>query len=197
MLRSIISIINHKILNIKVKREGGQTYSSSLRKYFAQRYNIEVGYGTYGCFVPGNIERGTMFGNYCSVGQGVKIFRANHPISYFTTHPLFYNPSMGYVKKYLLEKPSLKVGHDVWIGSNAIILPSCQKIGNGSIIGAGSIVTKDVPPYAIVAGNPAKVIKMRFPEEIIQRLEATQWWLWDKDELIKNKEELERIIRGE
>jgi hypothetical protein len=102
MLRFIISIINRKILNFKVKREGGQAFSSSLRKYFTQKYNIQIGYGTYGCFVPGNIERGTIVGNYCSVGQDVKIFRANHPLSYFTTHPLFYNPSMGYVKESLL-----------------------------------------------------------------------------------------------
>jgi acetyltransferase-like isoleucine patch superfamily enzyme len=66
---------------------------------------------------------------------------------------------MGYVKRDMLDRPKLYIGHDVWIGANVIILPGCYKIGNGAIIGAGSIVTKDVPPYAIVAGNPSRLIK--------------------------------------
>lgn len=78
-----------------------------------------------------------------------------------------------------------------------VILPGCSNIGNGAVIGAGSIVTKDVPAYSIVVGNPAKVIRMRFKEEIIEKLEVTQWWLWDKETLIKNIDKLERIVRGE
>lgn len=79
----------------------------------------------------------------------------------------------------------LTVGHDVWIGANAIILPGCCNIGNGAIIGAGSIVTKDVPPYSIVAGNPARMIRMRFPQQVIASLEASEWWLLSKAELSK------------
>jgi len=162
------------------------------------KYDIKIGYGTYGgCFTVGNIERGTAFGNYCSIAPGVKIFRANHPLNKFTTHPLFYNPVMGYVKKYMLEKPKLTVGNDVWIGANVIITPSVMVIGNGSIIGAGSVVTRDVPAYAVVAGNPAKIIKKRFPEEVIEKLESTQWWSWDQETLTKNKMILEKIILGE
>lgn len=192
----LIDKIKQRLLFSKMKKEGGQAFSYSIRKYYAETHNIKIGYGTYGgCFHP-TIPSGTIFGNYCSVAQGIKIFRANHPLFYFTTHPLFYNPRMGYVKRDMLERPQLIVGHDVWIGANAIILPGCTRIGNGAIIGAGSIVSKDVLPYAIVVGNPAKIIKMRFSEEIIEKLETIQWWNWDKEELIKNKEFLENIVNG-
>lgn len=194
---NIIQFIRHKILNYKVKREGGQAFSVSLRKFYLERYGIKIGYGSYGgCFHRSHIPRGTEFGNYCSIAQGVQIFRANHPLEYFTLHPLFYNPVMGYVKKDRLDRPKLYIGHDVWIGANVIILSGCCKVGNGAIIGAGSVITKDVPPYAIVAGNPAKRIRMRFSPDVIEKLEATEWWNQDKNELIKHKGELEKIVNG-
>jgi len=193
----MLHIIYRKILNLIVRLEGGQAFSRSLRKWFLKRYNISVGYGSYGgCFNEKNIPAGTEFGRYCSIAQGVKIFRANHPMEYFTLHPLFCNPRMGYVKMDMLSRPKLIVGHDVWIGDSVIILPNCRIIGNGAIIGAGSIVTKDVAPYSILVGNPAKVIKMRFSEDIIQKLEATCWWLLDKEDLIEKKEKFEKIAHG-
>lgn len=191
----IVKKIQNFILNKKVKREGGQAFSETLRNIYSKKYNIQIGYGSYGgCFHPRYIPAGTVFGNYCSIAQEVKIFRANHPSDYFTLHPLFYNPAMGYVKADKLERPPLIVGHDVWIGSSSIILPTVRKIGNGAVIGAGSIVTKDVLPYSVVAGNPAKFLKMRFSEDKIEKLEATQWWNLKKEELITNKEKLEKII---
>jgi serine acetyltransferase len=83
----------------------------------------------------------------------------------------------------------------VWIGASAIILPRVSKIGNGAIIGAGSIVTKDVLPYAIVAGNPAKIMRMRFNKDIIKKLEESKWWELDKKRLIENKQYFEEIIK--
>jgi acetyltransferase-like isoleucine patch superfamily enzyme len=190
----LLKSVYRKILHIKIAKEGGQAFSNSIRQYYSKKYNIQIGYGSYGgCFHHENIPAGTVFGNYCSIAQGVKIFRANHPTAYFTMHPLFYNPIMGYVKTDALERPELVIGHDVWIGANVIILPGCCKVGNGAVIGAGSVVTKDIPAYAIAVGNPAKVIKMRFSDDIIAQLEATQWWNWNKDELIKNRERLEKI----
>ena len=76
-----------------------------------------------------------------------------------------------------------KIGNDVWIGRSAIVL-SGVNIGNGAVIGAGSVVTKDVPDYAIVAGNPAKLIRYRFDEHTIQELQSLKWWAWP-DEKIK------------
>lgn len=191
----IINKIKEAIRDYIVKKEGGPAFSNTIRKHYKDKYNIIVGYGTYGgCFNVTNIPSGVTFGNYCSIAQNVKIFRANHPQEHFTLHPLFYNPVMGYVKKDMLHRPKIMIGHDVWIGDQTIILPKVMKIGNGAIIGAGSIVTKDVPAYAIVAGNPAKVIGKRFTPEIIKKIEDTQWWNWDKNELVQNKEMLEKLV---
>ena len=80
----------------------------------------------------------------------------------------------------------LVIGHDVWIADRVTILGGCRTIGNGAVIAAGAVVTKDVPPYAVVAGVPTKVIKMRFEESRITDLENSQWWQRSIAELIKN-----------
>ncbi|WP_140538245.1 DapH/DapD/GlmU-related protein [Mesorhizobium sp. B1-1-8] len=77
------------------------------------------------------------------------------------------------------------VGNDVWIGHGAIMLPGVA-IGDGAVVGAGAVVTKDVPPYAIVVGSPAKVIRYRFSEDVVAKLLAIQWWQWD-DEKVKSE----------
>ncbi len=76
------------------------------------------------------------------------------------------------------------------MGQNAIILPSCNIVGDGAIIAAGAVVTKDVPPYAIVAGNPAKILRYRLTPEQIEKVQASQWWLLDKESLSKQAEDL-------
>jgi acetyltransferase-like isoleucine patch superfamily enzyme len=178
-------------------REKGQMYSPTLRAIYKKQFNIEVGYGSYGgCFSERNVPSGVVFGNYCSVAPNIRIFRANHPVNSFTTHPLLYNPKAGHVNEDKLHRPSLLIGHDVWIGEWTIILPGVTKIGNGAIIGAGSVVTRDVPPYTIVAGNPAKVIKNRFDDETIMKLEASGWWKLSKSELIKNINLFENIAEN-
>lgn len=185
----------NRILKRIEKTEGGQMYSPTLRAIFKKQYGIEVGYGSYGgCFnLKNNIPRDVSFGNYCSIAQTIRIFRANHPKNTFTSHPLLYNPVAGYVKKDMLDRPALRIGHDVWIGEGAIILPHVKSIGNGAMIGAGSIVTKDVPPYTVVAGNPAKILGERFSKETIEELEATAWWTMSKEKLIDNIDRLNKI----
>jgi len=193
----MLNKLNSFIRNRKIRKEGGAAFSQTIREYFKKEHGIIVGYGTYGgCFNSKNIPKGTTFGNYCSIAPDIRIFRANHPKEYFTLHPLFYNPSMGFVSKDLLHRPEINIGHDVWIGEWTVILPNVNEIGNGAIIGAGSVVTKNVPAYSIVAGNPAKVIGMRFNEEIINKLENTKWWNWDKEKLFNNKEVLENIVNN-
>ena len=176
--------------------EDGYAYSPTIRRIYRDLYKIEIGYGSYGgCFSSGNIRPNVTFGNYCSIAGGVKIFRANHPYHRFTMHPILYDPryfpppisneTKKQIKPLIYKK--LNIGHDVWIGTNVVILPGCVSIGNGAIIGAGSIVTHDVPPYSIVAGNPARIIRMRFSPEEIARLEASKWWLLTKVQLCKQK----------
>lgn len=199
----MLFIIYKKIFNTKtrkaityiiLKKEGGYFESPTIRKIYRELFNIEIGYGTYGgAFSLEKIATGTRFGNYCSIGWNVYILNGNHPKRYFTLHPLLYNPRLGYVKKDLLRRTRLVVGHDVWIGLNAIILPSVTKIGNGAIIGAGAILSKDVEPYTIVAGNPARVINKRFNPEIIEKLEQSRWWELKKEDLLAKREYFEAL----
>ena len=103
---------------------------------------------------------------------------------------------MVYVAKDMLERPPLEIGHDVWIGANAIILPGVSRIGNGAVIGAGSVVTKDVGPYEIVAGNPARAIRMRFDERQIAALESSRRWELDRHELADRIGELDAMLQN-
>ena len=186
------------LLYLIARKSGGYAYSWNIRKLYEEIHHIRIGYGTYGgCFCLENIPGNVSFGNYCSIASGVRIFRANHPTDRFTTHPLLYNPIMGGgVAEDQLTRPPLEIGHDVWIGANAIILPSVTRIGNGAVIGSGSVVTHDVAPYEIVAGNPAHTIKKRFTDRQIAAIEASRWWELDKTALVKRIDELDALLKN-
>lgn len=128
-------------------------------------------------------------GAFCSISHKVLIGAGDHPFDHVSTSPAFYGGKNNGVKKKLYngdqpEPICTTVGNDVWIGYGALI-KSGVSIGNGAIIAMGSVVTKDVAPYAIVAGNPAKVIKFRFPEDIRLELERTTWWALSDSEIRK------------
>ncbi|RXG12929.1 acetyltransferase-like isoleucine patch superfamily enzyme [Leeuwenhoekiella aestuarii] len=185
------------ILRKITRLEGGQMYSKSLRKIYYEKYGVLVGYGSYGgCFdkTNNNIPAQVEFGNWCSIAPTIRIHRANHPLRNFTTHPLLYNPLAGYVEKDLLDRPKLVIGHDVWLGEFSTILPNVNSIGNGAIVGASSVVTKDVEPYSIVVGNPAKKIGMRFNQNEIEKLESSKWWELERDELVNKIDYLSKLI---
>lgn len=177
--------------------EGGQAFSPTIRYIYSKYHNIKIGYGSYGgCFSYVNFPKPSniTFGNYCSIGSNLKIFRANHPMNNFTTHPVLYNPIFGYVNHDLLSRPDLIIGHDVWIGSSVIITPKVCHIGDGAVIGAGSVVTKDVDSYSVVAGNPARFIKYRFNSNQMQIIKDSKWWVMSIDELIDNISILENML---
>ena len=183
-------------LATRARCDGGAAFSGRVRKLYAEIYRIRIGYGTYGgCFDTDKIPPDVTFGNYCSIASGVRIFRANHPSDRFTTHPLLYNPVMGFVDRDMLVRPPLEIGHDVWIGANAIVLPGVSRIGDGAVIGAGSVVTKDVEPYEIVVGNPARPIRKRFGDAQIAALEKSRWWEMDRRELAGNVEKLDALLK--
>ena len=164
--------------------EGGEMLSSTLRRIFLEYHQIEIGLYSYGgCFDLGRIAVHTKIGRYCSFADGVQVFNADHPLKFKSVHPFFYNPAFGYVKHELISRNSLTIGNDVWLGHNAIILSSVRSIGDGAVIGAGAVVTKDVPDFAVVVGNPGKVIKYRFSEQTIQKLKQERWWDKDIDDL--------------
>ena len=141
--------------------EKGEFYSVTLRRIFKDYHKIEVGMYSYGCFAPNHINALTRIGRYCSFARGVCIFNGNHPLDFRSLHPFFFNPNLGYVKQEKIKRRQIEIGHDVWVGRNAIITPSVKRIGNGAVIGAGAVVTKGtvIPSGSVYAGTPAKKIK--------------------------------------
>lgn len=126
-------------------------------------------------------------GRFTSISFDVKIGLVGHPLNYISTSPVFYAKRRGWLDKNLYDETTqgtVEIGNDVLISANVMILAGV-KIGNGAVIGAGSFVNKDVPPYAIVVGSPAKVIKYRFDDDTIKNLEEMKWWDLPKEELLK------------
>ena len=125
-------------------------------------------------------------GRYVSIANEVVLGGGRHPMDWVGMSPVFYEGRDSVKAKFSTHpRPAperVRVGHDVWIGHSAIVLPGVQ-IGNGAVVGAGAVVTKDVPPYAIVAGNPARTIRYRFSDALIARIAATDWWSLDEDAL--------------
>ncbi|WP_182057750.1 Vat family streptogramin A O-acetyltransferase [Pantoea sp. ME81] len=132
-----------------------------------------------------------IIGKFCAIAKGVQFIMngANHKLSGFSTFP-FYIFGNGWENAMpqagdLPYKGDTVIGNDVWIGFDALIMPGV-KIGNGAIISSRSVVTSDVPAYTIAGGNPAKIIKKRFPEETIATLEKLAWWNWPVEKITKN-----------
>jgi acetyltransferase-like isoleucine patch superfamily enzyme len=156
--------------------EGGEMRSQTLRGLFAQHHGVHVGAHSYGCFDPDRFGPALKIGRYVSIGPGVRVFRRNHPLNRISLHPYFYGTDLGYCREETLPPSMLAIGDDAWIGANAIILPGCSEIGTGAVIGAGAVVTRDVLSFAIVAGNPARFLRFRFPDALRERIARSQWW---------------------
>ena len=154
-------------------------------------------YSHGGCFDPGKFPPGTTIGRYCSIAKSVVVMNVNHPMNLKSSHAFFFNPGIGYSKIDLAEYSPLVIGNDVWIGYNALILPSCSHIGDGAIIGAGAIVHKNIPPYAVVVGNPCRVVRFRFSKEIIDDLLASRWWEKSIEELADDLPSFQRPLEGD
>jgi acetyltransferase-like isoleucine patch superfamily enzyme len=156
----------------------------ALRRYFSRNYDIHVGLYSYGCFDPWRMPGPMKVGRYCSFAGTVRSALRNHPLDALTTHPVLYEKAFGVVDTDRLEHgPPLVIEDDVWIGNNVVLLPGCKHIGRGAVIGAGSIVTRDVPAYAVMAGNPAQRLRDRFDPALAAAIEASRWWEMDLAEL--------------
>jgi acetyltransferase-like isoleucine patch superfamily enzyme len=195
-IKNKLKKILYHILNSVEAREGVETsgFSRGLQNVtfegknkVADRCNfsgeIAVGYATtlgYNNFLHGKVT----LGKYCQLGADVALHATNHPSNYMTTY-INKNLFNGDLKA-LKTKKEITIGHDVWIGHNALVLGDVS-VGNGAIIAGGAVVTKNVAPYSVVAGVPAKEIKKRFSDEIIKEIEALQWWHLSEAELEKIK----------
>ena len=151
-------------------------YKDNLARYYTEKYTgIPVGKFTWG-FRELRDDVIKSIGAYSSIAAGQRVIINGHKSEYVTT----WNSELDY-RKDLPIKRSTTIGNDVWIGAGCILLNNIT-IGDGAIIGAGSIITKDVPPYAVVVGAN-RLVKYRFPDEIIQKLLQMKWWEWEDEKI--------------
>jgi phosphonate metabolism protein (transferase hexapeptide repeat family) len=155
----------------------------------ARTVMLETEVGDYSYIVNDSNIAYTKFGKFCSIAAMTRINPGNHPMhrasqAHFTYRAASYFPGEADDAEFFEWRRAQRavVGHDVWIGHGAIVLPG-RTIGDGAVIAAGAIVTKDVAPYTIVAGNPARLIRPRFPSHIAARLERLAWWHWSHERL--------------
>jgi len=171
-------------------------------KNFITRPNIEVGDYSYYDDPKGveQFEKNVLYhfdfvgdrlviGRFCSIAAETRFIMngGNHATTWFTTFPfpVFGNGWEAAMPDSWPNRGDTNVGHDVWIGYGATIMPGVQ-IGNGAIVATGSVVTKDVEPFAIIGGNPAALIRYRFDEQTREQLAVIAWWDWDAEKITRN-----------
>jgi acetyltransferase-like isoleucine patch superfamily enzyme len=171
--KSRLSAVCSSTIHLTSKLESGTSFNTStLGRHSFCGYDCDITHADIGSFV--------------SIANGVVIGGGRHPMEWVAMSPVFYEGRDSVKAKFSTHKRDpvkpVVIGHDVWIGRSAIVLSGVE-IGIGAVVGAGSVVTKNVPAYAVVAGNPARLIRYRFSESIIQRLLYTRWWELPDDRL--------------
>jgi acetyltransferase-like isoleucine patch superfamily enzyme len=157
-------------------------YTRDLMRDLIARHGYEVGDFTYGlpAVLAWGEGRKVSIGKYCSIADGVTIFLGgNHRLDWVTTYPFSAIvdtwPEATGIMGHPKSNGDVRIGNDVWLGSRSTIMSGIS-VSDGAVVAANAVVTKDVPPYAIVGGNPAKIIKHRFSECTIERLLQVKWW---------------------
>jgi acetyltransferase-like isoleucine patch superfamily enzyme len=162
---------------------GSQLGFYSRLKKFVEFKNSTL--GDYSYVSSFSVVNATDTGKFCSIAHGVKIGLWEHNM-WVTTHSFYLFESSGNFvkgfKPYEADHIRTSIGNDVWVGANTVIMKGIR-VDDGSIIGAGSVVTRDVPPYAIMVGNPAKVLKLRFSENDVEYLLGLKWWEFSREKL--------------
>jgi len=165
-------------------------YTREDLKPFIERGLAIVGEHSYGApslhywGAPGGYR--VHIGKFCSIADRVEIFLGGyHRPEWVSTYPFPAFPAWSEIAHrtdHTVGRGDVFIGNEVWIGSRAVLMAGVR-IGDGAVVGASAVVTKDVPPYAIVAGNPARVVKRRFDEETVERLLEIAWWDWPEDRI--------------
>lgn len=170
-------------------KKGLQRLFSKKKPSLQESYpQYQIGKWTYGNPKIRSWGEGAtlQIGAFCSIAEGVKIFLGGeHRIEWVTTFPFSVLwESARDIKGHPKTKGDVIIGNDVWLGAEAVIL-SGVSIGDGAVVGARSVVTGDIPPYGIVAGNPARMVKKRFDDQTIARLLHIRWWDWEDSRIQK------------
>ena len=148
-----------------------------------QIYKSDVRIGDY-TYINGAKVFYAKIGKYCSLGYGIILGGGEHNISSITTYPLRARVLGELTMDEFPEQRHCIIGNGVWIGNNVIVKQGVT-IGNGAVIGSGAVVTRDIPPYAVAVGVPARVIRFLFSNEDIQYLEDVKWWNWQKRQILE------------
>ena len=180
MLNTLAKQLSEK-LTLRVLRSD-EMESVKLREYFSAHFGVTVGLYSYGCFDPRRFPPKTNIGRYCSFASTSRIV-LNHPAKSISSHPIFYLPSLGVSAEASDLPVSTTIEDDVWVGHNVTITSGCRFIGRGAVIGAGAVVTKDVPTYSVMAGVPASVVRKRYAPNVADAINLSKWWELDKKAL--------------
>ncbi|MBI2720141.1 MAG: antibiotic acetyltransferase [Rhizobiales bacterium] len=183
------SLRNAKLGRFAELKERVQFWDSELGDYSYVERHSEVIYAR--------------IGKFCAIASEVRINALEHPMERVSQHKITYRPNE-YFFGAKLDKPfrerrrakMVEIGHDVWVGHGAIVMPGVR-IGHGAVIAAGAVVTGEVPPYAIVAGVPARFLRWRFAPEISERITSLAWWDWDHDRLAKAIADMQALTAAE
>ncbi|WP_282054685.1 CatB-related O-acetyltransferase [Maribacter luteus] len=207
LVKGVLEVANEKARDIQNKRrfphaiiDKGSSFSQEVtigeKAHICGDCTINHSHvGSYSYINFGTLIQNSTIGNYCSIAHGVKMGLGSHPLHLFSTSPIFYKKQNALGVQVLNEDVEFQeyapitIGNDVWIGANAIIMDGV-KIGNGAVVAAGAVVSKDVPAYAIVGGVPAKLIKYRFDEVSRNILETSKWWQSPPEEVVQMKNTL-------
>ena len=172
VVKKNIKIGRRVVLSFDSKLEGNNLINDDCRL-------ISTTVGEYSYVSPQSILVECSIGRYTSIGPGCKIGLGNHPITNVSTSPFIYNTEL-FKKRRKEDFNSVCIGNDCWIGANVMIVGGI-KIGNGVVIGAGSVITKNIPDFAVVVGVPGKIVKYRFNDTEIIRINNLRWWDLDAE----------------
>lgn len=187
-----IETLRGTVVRLAHRLEEGRFRSATLRDILVDYHGVGVGAYSYGsCLRPGAFPPGVSVGRYVSVAKDVGVYRRRRPLDRLSLHPYFLNSDLRVASADAVISARLRIEHDAWIGDRSIVLPGCVRIGIGAVVGAGAVVGHDVPDFAVVAGNPAEIIRFRFTQDVQAAILSSRWWESGIDELHAQVERFE------